>query len=362
MKTTAPSLAALLLAATCLTACQKEEKAEAEPPRPILSVIVRSEPAAPLSLPGTVEARVTTEFSFRVLGRIVARNVQVGDLVKKGDVLAAIDPLALELAVKSSQSDLANSQAQLANALTTEERQRILYEKQSGAKASFETAELDRKTADAAVAKAQANLDKANEQLSYARLLAEFDGVVTDTAAQVGQVVSAGQSVATVARPDIKDAVIDVPEADGDKVRIGSAFDVSLQLDPTLHAKGIVREIAPEADDATRTRRTKLSLIDPPDALRLGSVITATAIDKDNAAIRIPSSAVKVDGAKTTVWVVSEAEKKVFSRPVTLAGEPLPEGIVTVTDGIRPGERIAVAGVHTLQEGQTIRVDQEMTK
>ena len=80
----------ILLAATFLTACQKEETAEAEPPRPILSVVVRSEPAAQLSLPGTVEARVTTEFSFRVLGRIVARNVQVGDLVKKGDVLQAI--------------------------------------------------------------------------------------------------------------------------------------------------------------------------------------------------------------------------------------------------------------------------------
>lgn len=362
MKTTAPSLAALLLAATFLTACQKEETAEAEPPRPILSVIVRSEPAAQLSLPGTVEARVTTEFSFRVLGRIVARNVQVGDLVKKGDVLAAIDPLALELAVKSSQSDLVNSQAQLANALTTEERQKTLYEKQSGAKSAYETAVLDRKTAEASVDKAQANLDKANEQLGYARLLVEFDGVVTATSAEVGQVVSAGQSVATVARPEVKDAVIDVPEAAGDKVGPGTAFDVSLQLDPALHAKGIVREIAPEADDATRTRRTKLSLIDPPEALRLGAVITATALDKDDAVIRIPSSAIKVDGGKTTVWVVSEAEKKVFSRPVTLAGEPPPEGMVTVTDGIRPGERIAVAGAHTLQEGQTIRVDQEMTK
>lgn len=362
MKTTAPSLAALLLAATFLTACQKQEKAEAEPPRPVLSIIARSEPAVQLALPGTVEARVTTEFSFRVLGRIVARNVHIGDLVKKGDVLAAIDPLALELAVKSAQSDLANSQAQLANALTTEERQRTLYEKQSGAKASFETAELDRKTAEAAVAKAKANLDKADEQLSYARLLAEFDGVVTNTSAEVGQVVSAGQSVATVARPDIKDAVIDVPEADGDKLRPGSAFDVSLQLDPTLHAKGIVREIAPQADDATRTRRTKLSLVDPPEALRLGSVITATALDKNDAAIRIPSSAIKGEGKSATVWIVSEAEKKVLSRPVTLASEPGPGGVVTVTDGIKPGERVVIAGVHTLQEGQTIRVDQEMTK
>ncbi|WP_377298014.1 efflux RND transporter periplasmic adaptor subunit [Rhizobium sp. SGZ-381] len=362
MKTAPSSLSALLLAATFLTGCQKEEASQPEPPRPVLSVVAEEQPAAELALPGTVEARITTDFSFRVLGRIVARNVHVGDLVKKGDVLAAIDPLALELAVKSSQSDLVNSQAQLANALTTEQRQKTLYEKQSGAKSAFETAELDRKTAEASVDKAQANLDKAKEQLSYARLLAEFDGVVTSTAAEVGQVVSAGQTVATVARPDIKDAVIDVPETVADKVRPGSAFDVALQLDPSVHAKGVVREIAPEADDATRTRRTKLSLTDPPAALRLGSVITATALDKDGASIRLPSSAIKMDGTRALVWVVSEAEKKVTSRAVTLASPPQPGGMVTVAEGLKPGERIVTAGVHKLQEGQTVRLDQEMTK
>ncbi|MHB0953782.1 MAG: efflux RND transporter periplasmic adaptor subunit [Allorhizobium sp.] len=358
---TASGLMALLMASTLLTACQKEEKAVVEP-RPVLSIVVRSEPAAQLTLPGTVEARVETEFGFRILGRIVARNAQTGDLVKKGDVLAAIDPLALELAVKSAQSDLANSEAQLANALTTEERQKTLFEKQSGAKAAYETAELELKTAQAAVAKARANLDKANEQLGYSRLLAEFDGVVTATSAEVGQVVSAGQSVATVARPDERDAVIDVPEAAGNRLRPGSVFDVSLQLDPTVHAKGIVREIAPEADGATRTRRTKLTLFDPPEAMRLGSVITATAIAKDDAVIRIPSSAIRADGSRSMVWIVDVPGKKVVSRAVTLEGARDPGSSVTVTEGLNPGDRVVVAGVNRLEEGLSIRIDQETTK
>ncbi|MCM2474660.1 efflux RND transporter periplasmic adaptor subunit [Rhizobium sp. CG5] len=355
-------LTALLIAGTVLTACQKEEAATVEPPRPVLSQVIALEPAARLTLPGTVEARIETEFSFRILGRIVARNVEIGDLVKKGDVLAAIDPLALELAVKSSQSDLANSQAQLANALTNEERQKILFEKQSAAKATYETAQQERKTAEAAVAKSKANLNKANEQLSYSRLLSEFDGVVTATSAEVGQVVSAGQSVATVARPEERDAVIDVPEVAGVQMQPGAEFEVSLQLDPTVKAKGIVREIAPEADDATRTQRTKLTLVDPPEALRLGAVITASATTQSNSVIRVPASAIKTDGSNHSVWVVDGADGKVSSRQVTVDGSIVPGDRVTISDGIKPGERIAVAGVHKLEEGQTVRIDQEITQ
>lgn len=356
------SLIALLIASTLLTACQKEEAATVEPPRPVLSQVIALEPAARLTLPGTVEARIETEFSFRILGRIVARNVDIGDLVKKGDVLAAIDPLALELAVKSAQSDLANSEAQLANALTNEERQRILYEKQSAAKATYETAQQERKTAEAAVAKSKANLNKANEQLSYSRLLAEFDGVVTSTSAEVGQVVSAGQSVATVARPEERDAVIDVPEVAGDQLKPGAEFDVSLQLDPTVHAKGIVREITPEADEATRTQRTKLTLVDPPEALRLGAVITASATTEAGSVIRVPSSAIKTDGSNHFVWVVNESDGKVASRQVTVEGSPILGGNIIVAEGIKSGDRIVVAGVNKLEEGQTVRIDQEMTK
>lgn len=356
----AAKIAALLLASTVLTACQEEKKEEVAAPRPVLSMVAKAEPAIQLSLPGTVEARVKTEFGFRILGRIVARNVQTGDLVKKGDVLAAIDPLALELAVKSAQSDLANSEAQFANAATTEQRQKTLFERQSGAKAAYETAELERKTAEAAVAKARANLDKAEEQLSYSRLVAEFDGVVTATSAEIGQVVAAGQAVATVARPEERDAVIDIPEAIGAQLAVGAPFEVFLQLDRNIRAKAVVREIAPEADAATRTLRTKLTLIDPPEVMRLGAVVTATSGAETVSTIRLPASAIKTDDKGQSVWIVDAAAKKVASRPVTIEGDPKQDSQVTVVGGVNPGDRVVTAGVNKLEEGQTIRVDQEM--
>src|SRR3954463_7455772 len=156
------SLVILLVATSGLTACQKEE-AKPLPPRPVLSVIASSAAASSLSLPGTVQPKIETQLGFRVLGRVIARNVSVGDLVKKGDVVAAIDPLSLELAVRSSQSDLANSQAQLTNAVSNEDRQKTLLTAHSGSEAQFEEAEQSRRTAAAAVGKAQANLNKAQE-------------------------------------------------------------------------------------------------------------------------------------------------------------------------------------------------------
>lgn len=359
---TLSKFAVLLLAGSALAACQAEQQEEKAAPRPVLSLVVQMEPAVQLSLSGTVEARVETEFGFRILGRVVARNVQTGDLVKKGDILAAIDPLALELAVKSAQSDLANSEAQLANAVTTEQRQKTLFERQSGAKAVYETAELERKTAEAAVAKAKANLSKATEQLGYAQLVAEFDGVVTSTSAEIGQVVSAGQAIATVARPDVRDAVIDVPEALGTGLQVGAPFEVALQLDPTLHAKAVVREIAPQADAITRTYRTKLTLIDAPEVMRLGSVITATSINGSAPTIRLPASAIKTHDGQTSVWIVDATSKTVASRPVALDTTPPAGGSVAVVSGLEPGDRVVTAGVNSLEEGQSIRVDQEMTK
>jgi len=347
----------LLLGSLLLTSCQKQEEARAEPPRPVLSVVAKSTAASSLSLPGTVAAKIETQLGFRVLGRVIARKVSVGDIVKKGDVVAAIDPLSLELAVKSAQSELSNAQAQLANAVSTEERQRSLAETKSGSEAAYEEAELGRRSASAAVAKAQANLDKAEEQLGYTQLRAEFDGVVTATSAEVGQVVAAGQSIATIARPDQRDTVIDIPVASFDGLKVGSRFEVALQLDPTIRTSGVIREIAPEAEATTRTRRTKITLIDPPAAFRLGSVVTATAIVVAEPMILIPSSSVLRKDGKPNVWVVDAAAAKVSIRAIKIDGDIVEGGSVLIAKGISPGDRVVVAGAHKLVDGQAVRVD-----
>lgn len=348
----------LLLTASMLSSCDKPAEAE-QKVRPVLSTVVKSQPVVSLQLPGTIEPRIETDLGFRVLGRVIAREVNVGDLVTKGEVVAAIDPLSLELAVRSARADLSNSQAQLTNASASEERQRALAESRSGSEAALESAEQAQKSAAASVAKSQANLAKAEEQLGYAQLKAEFDGVVTATSAEVGQVVSAGQTVLTVARPDVREAVIDIPEASLDGLKPGSPFEIALQLDPTIRVTGVVREIAPEAEAITRTRRTKITLVNPPDAFRLGSIITASAVVNAEPTISLPSTAILEKDGQPGVWVIDTDKATVSRKLVTLDHTFNDPDRVRILDGLKVGDHVAIAGVHHLSEGQKVKLTQE---
>lgn len=352
----------LLGSSLLLSACEGQKEEQAKAPRPVVSVVASPTRANALPITGTIEPRTKTDLGFRILGRIATRIVDVGDLVREGDVIALLDPLALQLAVRTAQSDLSNAEVQLANAITTEIRQRMLARSRSGTEAALEEAEQARQTAEASVAKAQASLDKAEEQLGYATLRAEFDGVVTATSAEIGQVVSAGQSVVTMARPQERDAVVDIPQWAADRLKTGDRFDVFLQLDADVLATGVVREIAPAADSATRTSRTKIGLTDPPETFRLGSVVTVFAASGQQSEIRIPTSAVLEKHGRNAVWVVDPAKKTVALRQVETSASSVQNGTTAITEGIAAGERIVVAGVNKLTDGQSIRIDEEITQ
>ena len=265
---------ACIFAALLATGCKQETTAW-EPVRPVLSILVEPTRSNDTAAVGTVEPRFKSDLGFRVLGRIIARPIDVGDSVYEGQTVAAIDSTALELGVRSARAELVKSQARLADASATEERQRKLIVNDETTKQRLDSVEHERAGADAAVASAQANLAKATEQLGYAELKADFAGVVTAVGAEVGQVVSPGQSVATVARPDVREAVVDIGPDFPVPLEIGLPFTVSLQLLPTVHVEGKIREIAPQADPVTRTHRVRIALNDPPPSFRLGATVTA---------------------------------------------------------------------------------------
>jgi membrane fusion protein, multidrug efflux system len=352
MNTSPLRLAAILLAATGLLAgC--ERKHEAPPPvRPVLSTIVKHEASRTLGFAGTVQPRYSTKLGFRVLGRIISRAVNVGDIVKNGTHIASLDPVALTLAVRLAESDLASAKAQLSNAEAIEARQQILSQQQTASQAIFESALQARQSASASVTRAEAGLTKAKEQLGYAELVADGDGVVTSVDAEVGQVVAEGQTVVEVARSDIREAVIDVPESV--PVAVGSPFDVSLQIDPDARTTGTVREIAPQADAATRTRRVKITLTDAPESFRLGTTIDATLTTAAEPGLELPRSALLEKDGTTSVWVVDPAREKVSLRAVTLAASQ-PDS-VRVATGIAAGDRVVTAGVHSLTPDQSVKI------
>jgi RND family efflux transporter MFP subunit len=341
-----------------LAACHKRELAP--PIRPVLSVVVSPEATAKAGFAGTIEARYQSSFSFRVLGRIIARDVNVGDRVNKGTQLAALDPIPFELAVRTAEADVANAEAQLQNATATEERQRNMFAQGATAKAEFETAQHALEEAKAGVTRTRANLDKAQEQLGYTKLHTDSDGVVTAISAEVGQVVQPGQAVAAVARPDVREAVVDVPDGIAGALRKGVPFEVTLEADPSMRVTGQVREIAPSADAATRTRRLRIMLDNPPAKFRLGTVVKAVAAAPAGAHIELPASAVFERDGKTMVWVVDDAKKTVSTREVKIAARET--GTVAVSEGLPPGARVVTAGVHSLTNGQSVKVPEEPSR
>jgi RND family efflux transporter MFP subunit len=340
--------------ALALSAC--EEKAAPPPPvRPVLTVTAVSrttETFGPFA--GTVEPRYQTQAGFRVGGRIVARDVFVGDLVAKGARLAALDPTVQEFALLRARADVADAEAQFANASATEARQRTLFEGGNVTQAQLDAAVANRDTAAARLAQAKAARQRAEDERGYTTLTADFDGVVTAWSAEVGQVVPAGQAVVTLARPDVREAVVDIPDTLMGEVRRDAEFTVRLLAAPSVVARGRVREIGPLAEAATRTRRIRMTLVSPPDAFRLGTTVTVALERPTEPRIRLPATALLERDGRTAVWVVRPDGKAVARRDVRVAGREA--DAILVAAGLQDGEAVVVAGVHSLAEGQAVRL------
>ena len=344
-----------LLLASSLAGCDRKQ-AELPPPiRPVLSQVAQIAPAVVTRFTGTVQPRYEAQLGFQSPGRIISRDANVGDRVRKGQQLATLDATVPRLAVASAQADLTNAQAVLVNAAATLQRQQELIKSASVSQAQVDSALAGRDTAQARVDQVTAALAKAREQLGYAVLKSDYDGVVASWSVEVGQVVSASQTVATVARPDPRDAVVDVPDERIARFPEGATFRVALYADPTVMAEGRVREIAPQSDAATRTRRIRLTLDHPADAFRLGTTVQIGVTEAAPEHPEVPDTAVLTEASGTSLWLVG-ADAKVTKHAVTLG--PPHDGRVAVLSGLAAGERVVTTGVHSLSQGQQVKLAQ----
>jgi membrane fusion protein, multidrug efflux system len=338
-----------------LVGCQEETNAP-EPVRPVLSMLLEPNRGDGTIAVGVVEPRYKTNLGFRVLGRLTSRPVYVGDLVNEGQIVGAIDPTALDLGVRSAKAQLAKAQAQLATAKATEERQRTLISSDATTKQTLDNAEQARAGVEATVAHEQANLTKAIEQLGYAQIKADFGGVVTAVGAEVGQVVSPGQDVVTIARPDLREAVVDIGEDFPAPLEVGLPFTVSLQLLPAVQVEGRIREVAPQADPVTRLRRIRIALDNPPESFRLGATVMAKLGKDQSQILRLPASAVLAKDGANFVWVVDQPAGTVSLQQIDGVAE---QGGIRVTGGLASGTRVVTAGIHSLKPGQHVRIEQD---
>jgi len=347
----------LLSIGVLLAACSKSEPPP-EPVRPVLSIKVQALNEETLGrFAGSIQARYESNTGFRVGGRIASRNVDVGAEVQKGTLLATLDPSDQQNQLRSAQGDLAKVQAQLINAQANARRQQALFDRGVGAQAQLDIATTDLKTTQASLDQARAAVNQSQDQLAYTELRADHKAVVTAWNAEAGQVVTAGQQVVTLAQPDIKEAVIDLPATLVDEIPSDVVFLVAGQLDPSINTTATIREIEPQAQSATRTRRARLTLANTPDGFRLGTAISVTLSSAIKPRIELPATALQEADGKTRIWVIDTQSKTVAPRDVSVISRT--DGTVVLAGGVKSGEQVVTAGVNSLKPGQAVKLDED---
>ncbi|MFS8037499.1 efflux RND transporter periplasmic adaptor subunit [Xanthobacter sp. AM11] len=350
-----PCPALLLATVLALAGCGAEPEAKAPEPRPVRTVLAANRAAGDaITLTGHVEAQNEATYGFRIGGRVIERLVNVGDRVKPGQVLARLDPQDEQNALRSAQAAVSAANANLSQTRNQYERQRQLLARGFTPRAQYEQAEQAFLNARAQVEDAEARLRIAQDRLGFTELKADSAGVVTERRAEPGEVVQAGQAIVQVARQDGRDGVFEVPAQLLAGLPGDPEIQVSLASDPAVVATGRVREIAPQADPVTRTFRVRVGLIDPPEALRLGTTVTGRVVVDSGPVIEIPASALTRVNDKPAVWVVDPQARTVALRNVeVLRFSP---ATVAVAGGLQPMEIVVTAGVQALHPGQAVRL------
>ena len=307
---------------------------------------------------GEVRARVESRLGFRVGGKIVRRQVELGQRVKAGEVLAQLDPQDYQLAALAAKAQVVAAATNRDLAAADFKRYKELRDQNF-----ISGAELERR--DAALKAAQAQLDQAQaqgatqgNQAAYTTLVADVSGVVTAVEAEAGQVVAAGTPVVRIAQDGPRDVVFSVPEDKVAQIKIGSGVDVRA-WGAKEAIRGAVREVAASAEPVTRTFGVKVSL-PVKDALALGATVSVLpqALDRSGVqVIKLPTSALRQDGQSSAVWVLDTASMTVKLQPIQIATADGND--VIVAGGLQPGMKVVSAGVHVLSPGQKVTIYKE---
>jgi membrane fusion protein, multidrug efflux system len=301
---------------------------------------------------GTVQPRREADVAFRSPGRIAERLVDVGAHVTTGQVLARLDPVDLQLAVRSAEADLSSAQAQALQATSDAARSATLRAQGWQAAAVDETKQAAAKAAVERVSSARAALDLARNRLAYAELRSPADGVVTAVLLDQGTVVDVGTPVLRMAERGAPEIAVELPEqALPDAARPGAT--VTLWARPDQPITAALREIAPSAGGKLRTYSARYVLQGAPDWVALGMSATLHLPDGSQQAIAVLPVAALVDrGQGPMVWSVEDGGR-LAARPVQV--RRLAEDRVVVA-GLTDGQQVVALGGQKLDPGTRVRI------
>jgi RND family efflux transporter MFP subunit len=358
MRTVAVVLIPLLLAAGCA-----REEPPADVVRPVQLVRASTATAASMAVfAGEVKPRHEADLAFRIGGKIVERKVDVGAAVRRGQLLARLDPSDVALQAQGAEAAAAAARTEATFARAEYERFESLNRQKFVSASALDQKRNAMNAADARLEQAQAALAVSRNQAGYAALVAPEDGVITAVTAEAGQVVASGQAVMRLARTGEREIAIAVPEHRVGEIRAARELGVVLWADPKKLYGARVREISPSVDPVTRTFAVRVAVPEADATLGLGMTANVVVGGAGTAgATLLPLSSIyHTPDGKPAVWIYDPREQKVDLRAVTL-GAYREDGVL-VASGVRDGEWVVAAGANKLKPGQRVRPYEEPGK
>jgi multidrug efflux system membrane fusion protein len=349
-----------ILAVLALGACHRQAPTDAAPAIVVAAPVhsYRGVGAGEsIRYPVEAAARYSNAMSFRVTGKLIERTVRLGDSVHRGQVIARLDALDAQKQASSAQAALDAAEHRLSFAKQQLDRDQAQFAQNLIAANQLEQTQDAYAAALAGRDQSAAQLVVARNTLHYNTLVADHDGVITSEEADTGQVVSAGQAVYGLAWTGDTDAYLDAAAGDLGRMVIGQTASVTFAALPGRRFEARVREVAPAADPQSRTYRVKLTLTEPGAAVRFGmtgeATLPAAAGAGDTPTFKVPATAIFHLGRDPAVWVIRSTDSTLELRPVAVASYR--ERTATVTRGLRDGEDVVLAGVHTVYAGQHVK-------
>ncbi|HWD23557.1 MAG TPA: efflux RND transporter periplasmic adaptor subunit [Burkholderiales bacterium] len=340
----------MMAAVAALAAGCAKQEAKIESPRPVRTAIVAEGGAVEWALSGEVRARYETRLAFRLPGQMLERKVEVGDLVKAGQAVAVLDARDARLGDASARAQLAQAESQAALAEADLQRFAGLRAKNFISQAEYDRREAQAYQAREQAAAARAQAAQAANQVTYTLLTAPHAGVITALEAEAGQVLSAGQTVARLARPEELEVAVSVPEHRLEAFRDTGEYEVRLWSARGKSYRGRLRELSPIADPASRTYAARISLQDEDGGLAIGMTAELRVRAPGDAVAQVPLSALFHRDGRPAVWVLDNDRVRL----VEVSTGEVAGNTVAIQAGVQAGQRIVTAGVNRLADRQRV--------
>lgn len=343
----------LVLTAAGLGGCKDDAPVSAKIPTVVQVETARlTDQQKTVTLTGSIATRVESDLGFRIAGRIAARYVEVGDRVKKGQLLATLETTLQRADVAAAKARLVAAQATVRETQANFRRQSDLLAQGFTTRTRFDAAKQAQDSALADLDRSRADLGRAEDALTHTELRADADGVVTVRSGEVGRVVDVAQTVYTIAKDGPRDAVFDVFETVTADSGTDRRVELSLTTDPSVKARGTIREIAPSVDPLTGTVRIKVALDNPPAEMGLGTPVTGSFQSRSDDAVVLPWTAFFADRTSLAVWVVDAKTHQVSLKPVIARSYRTDE--LVVSEGLDGGELVVTRGGKFLRPGEVV--------